>query len=345
VPFDTLWEFFLRTNFMYPDKHKRLAPMLSQIRRTFELANARPNRLFKSVVFARHRDIVGYVSGLRAYRNTWMSQHLAAAAGGRGGRLLNFGLAEYFGQNVDLEYFKIFYRPENRWPARVFGGFASNVSDQQISDLRVLGYFTLPTEPAAIPEAPEIEIIEPSANDLALIERHFVSNERGLILKANDLTRSALGLAELSAEYQALGMERQRRVLLAVDRGLPVAFALAELSSPGLNLSELLSAFSIHFFGAKRTPAVEHALLRSILRLYREAGRQFAVGLVPADQLGRYQHLPLASAKRYVCWTCHRSLYLRFCDHVDRIVQTLLSRQSMRERLQGPGHLHSAFPE
>jgi len=343
APFDKLWQFFLQTNFMYPEKQRKLVPILPDIRRTFHLANARPNRVFKSVVFTRGNDIDGYVSGLRAYRNTWMSQHLAAAGGGRGGRLLNFGLAEYFGQNVDLEYFKIFYRPENRWPARVFGGFARNVDDLQVSDLRIFGYFTLPTEPAVVPPAPEIEVIEPAAGDLALVERHFVASERGLMLRADDLTRGSLGLVELNEEYAKLGLERHRRILLAVDRGVPAGFALAEVSSPGLNLSELLSAFSIHLFEEnERAPQVRHALVRSLLRLYREAGRPFAVGLVPSEHLGRYQHLSLRSVKRYACWTCHRSLYLRFCDHVDRIVEAYLWRQS-RRTAQAAAHTHTAF--
>jgi hypothetical protein len=346
VPFDKLWEFFLRTNFMYPDKEKKLTPLLPEIRRTFDLANARPNPVFKSVVFARDGEVVGYVSGLRAYRNTWMSQHLAASAGGRGGRLLNFGLAEYFGQNVDLEYFKIFYRPENRWPARVFGGFARNVSNRQVSDLRVFGYFTLPTEPEVIPAAPGIEVVEAATSDFACVERHFVASERGgLILRADDLTRSALGLVELNEEYRKLGLERHRRVLLAIDRGTLAGFALAEISSPGLNLSELLSAFSIHLLGeTERTQEVKHALLRSLLKLYRASGRPFAVGLVPSEHLGRYQHLPLRSVKRYACWTCHRALYLRFCDHVDRIVQAFLSRQVKRASIQIAGQAHLAFP-
>jgi hypothetical protein len=343
APFDKLWEFFLKTNFMYPEKQEKLLPILPDIRRTFHRANARPNRVFKSVVFTKGSDVVGYVSGLRAYRNTWMSQHLAAASGGRGGRLLNFGLAEYFGQNVDLEYFKIFYRPENRWPARVFGGFARNVANLQVSDLRVFGYFTLPTEPSVVPPAPEIEIVEPVAGDLAPVERHFVANERGLILRADDLTQGGLRLVELNEEYAKLGLERHRRILLAVDRGAPAGFALAEISSPGLNLSELLSAFSIHLFEEnERTQQVRHALLRSLLQLYREAGRPFAVGLVSPEHLGRYQHLPLRWVKRYACWTCHRSLYLRFCDHVDRIVEAYLWRQS-RRAAQAVGHAHPAY--
>ena len=329
VPFAEVWDFFLRTNFMYPDKLKKLEPILPQIRQTFTSANARANRVFKSVVFTRDQEIVGYVSGLRAYRNTWMSQHLAAAPGGRGGQLLNFGLAEYFSQNIDLEFGKIFFRPENRWPSRVFGGFARRVNDPQISDLRVHTYFTLPTDPQLVPAAAGIEVVEPSTKELRPVERYFVEKERGLLLKANDLTRGALQLGELDAEFAQLGLRRYRRVLLALQRDVPVGFALAELSSPGLNLSELLSAFSIYVFDRVERPGeVERALLRALLQMYRNAGRPFAVGLIPPDHLPRYQYLPLSSIKQYACWTSHRALYFRFLDHIARIVRALKARQA-----------------
>ncbi len=336
VSFEDVWSFFVRTNFMYPDKMLKLRPLLPQIRQTFDSATARTNRLFKSVAFMRDQEIVGYASGLRAYRNTWMNQHLAAAAGGRGGRLLNFGV--YFSQNVDLEYCKIFYRPENRWPARVFGGFARNISDPQISDLRLFSYFTLPTADSdLIPAVPGIEVVEADADQLAIAERHFVAKERGLILKANDLTRSGLQLSELDREFAEIGLQRQRRVLFASERGVPVGFALAELSSPGLNLSELLSSFTLHLLeGVERPHEVERALLRSALEFYRKAGRTFAVGLVEPDQLARYQYLPLGSVKRYACWTCHRSAYLRFCDHIERIIRSLNAREAARALRQTP---------
>jgi hypothetical protein len=222
VSFEDLWDFFVRTKFMYPDKMQKLRPLLPQIRQTFDSATARSNRVFKSVAFMRDQEMVGYASGLRAYRNTWMNQHLAASAGGRGGRLLNFGV--YFSQNVDLEYCKIFYRPENRWPARVFGGFARNISDPQISDLRLFSYFTLPTDSDLIPAVPGIEVVEADADQLAIAERYFVAKERGLILKANDLSRGGLQLSELDREFAEIGLQRRRRVLFASDRGVPVGF-------------------------------------------------------------------------------------------------------------------------
>lgn len=347
VSFNELWNFFRQTKFMYPEKQQRLTPIIPELRQTLERLNSRPTKMFKSVVFIKGGQVVGYVSGLRAYRNTWLSQHLAASQGGQGGRLLNFGLAEYFGQNVDLEYFKIFYRPENRWPARVFGGFARNISDLNLSDLRTYGYFTIESDPDLVPRDRSIEVFEPSDSDLRIVERRFVEMEHGLILKANDLTCSALRMAEIDECYQGLRLHRRRHVLLAMRRHTPVGFALAEVSSPGLNLSELLSAFSIHLLpGAMEYPAaVRSSLLHAVLSLYRKAGRPFAIGLVTPDEVSHYQQFRLQTVKQYRCWTCHRSLYLRFCDYIDRLVQSLMERQRRHTSIRAANRNGGPVPD
>ncbi|HME92445.1 MAG TPA: PilZ domain-containing protein, partial [Myxococcaceae bacterium] len=336
VPFDELWSFFLQTKFLYPQKQQRLAPLLPELRRTLEQLNSRPTKIFKSVVICKGSRIVGYISALRAYENTWLSQHLAAAQGGQAGRLLNFGMVE-FQQNVDLEYFKIFYRPENRWPARVFETFARNISDPNLSDLRTYGYFTLETDGTHIPVDAAIEVFEASERELRIVERRFVEREHGLLLKSDDLTCNALRLSELNQRFEKLGLFRRRRVLLAVHEHEPVGFALAELSSPGLNLSELLSAFSIHLLpgASTRAAAVRNSLLRAVLGVYRNAGRPFAVALVQPDELAQYQAFGARTLKQYRCWTCHRSMYMRYCDHVDRLLQTLMDRQYSRTAAKG----------
>jgi len=99
----------------------------------------------------------------------------------------------------------------------------------------------------------------------------------------------------------------------------------------------LLSSFTLHLLeGVERPHEVERALLRSALEFYRKAGRTFAVALVEPDQLARYQYLPLGSVKRYACWTCHRSAYLRFCDHIERIIRSLNAREAARTLRQTP---------
>ena len=186
---------------------------------------------------ARGGQLVGHVSGVRAYRHTWMAQHLTARPSIHVGHVLNLGAAEYFCQNPDFEFFKIFFHADNSWPARVFGGFARTQRDPQLSELRLYRHLAVRTDaPELRPAAPiGIDVLEAAPDDLATVERYFVERERGLSCARTYLTRQTLQLSALNRDYGALGLYRRRRVLLAMRRNVVVGFALAELSSPGLN--------------------------------------------------------------------------------------------------------------
>jgi hypothetical protein len=330
TPFAELADFFRATGFLYPGKEAALAPIMSDVRHTFEQLYGRPSRLFKSVI-ARHDDaLVGHVSSLRLYQRTWMSQHLAASHARQVSHLLNLGAAEYFGQSPDLEYFRIFFQRDIRWPMRVFGGFARSLRDPAQSDLRQLRHLSLPTDaPLPFEPPPGIEVVEASDDtDLAHVERHFLRHEPALIVRSDDLLRGELGLGRLNRAYARLGLYRRRRVLLALRRGVCVGFALAEVSSPGLNLSEALSLFRIHIVDAGATLAepVHRALLVALQALYRQAGRPHAGGLVRPEAATELARLGLEPDDTWLQWTCHRALYPRFCDHVDRLFAVRLSR-------------------
>src|SRR6185369_1875950 len=103
-------------------------------------------------------------------------------------------------------YHKIFFRPDNAWPARIFGGFARTVVDPRLSDLRTFDYYQLPASWVPTTDVGEnrVEVIEAAGADLSVVERHFVRTERGVLLRADDLTRDGLGLAELNARYREL---------------------------------------------------------------------------------------------------------------------------------------------
>jgi hypothetical protein len=330
VPFAELADFFRATGFLYPAKEAVLAPIMDQVQHTFETLYAQPSRLFKSVVARHDGALAGHVSSIRVYNRTWMSQHLAATSSRHVSHLLNLGAAEYFGQNPDLEYFKIFFQSEIRWPARVFGGFARTLRDTRQSDLRELRHVTLSAVTPLKDAAPgDLEVMEASDEDLALVERHFVAREPSLVLQSDDLLRSTLRLAQLNKQFARLGLYRRRRILLAMKRGVCLGFAMAEVSSPGLNLSEALSMFRIHVTSAGEMVGtdVRSALLHGVQSLYRQAGRAFAGGLIGGDEVASYARLGITPDDTWLVWTCHRALYPRFCDYVDRLFDVLRRRQ------------------
>jgi hypothetical protein len=330
--FDQLWAFLRETRFLFPEKIAGLEPLMKGVRHTLDLLHSHRSRIFKSVVCRDGSRLLGHISGLRAYRDTWMMQHLAALPGRQVGRLLMMGALEYVRQNPDLRYVKAWYFPQSRWPARMFGGFARTIANSELSELRSFLPFTVPVA-WPLPPAPGIEVIEASRGDLPAVESYFVGTERGLLLRADDLLRSAINLSELNSSFRKVGLQRRRRVLLALRRDVPLGFALAEVSSPGLNLSEVLSSFRVFILPNGRDSAseVRSALIIAVLPIYRQAGRLQAVGVMVSEDAAGYAELGIRPAQPWMCWTFDSRLVPAFCEHVDRMFDAVSARRSRAE--------------
>ena len=342
-PAPQLWSFLQESGFLYAKKMEALTPMLATVSETFQRLTTQTGNLFKAVVFHEHRQLYAHTSAVRSHSRTFVVQHLAATSrphGRQGSRAVNLGITEFLAQDQHLDFAKVYFRPDNKWPARVFGGYARRVTDRQLSDLRVLDYLLYPTS-ARLPETPGLRVFEAQPGDLGVGEGHYVASERGLILRSDDLTRGTLSLGAVDREYRAAGLFRLRRTLLAVrPDDTPVGFALCEISSPGLNLSELLSSMRLVVLPAGDAPgmpgaaAVRVALLREALGLYRQAGRPFAPLLkAPGEPDPDCQPL---ERKVYACWTGHRSLLRPFGESLNRTYELLERAQELRKRVRAP---------
>ena len=78
LTFDEVWDVLWRAGFLYPEKVAKLRPVLPEIRQTFGLLLRECNSPLKTLVVRHEGVICGHISMLRAFRRTWMVQHLAA---------------------------------------------------------------------------------------------------------------------------------------------------------------------------------------------------------------------------------------------------------------------------
>jgi hypothetical protein len=329
--FDDLLGFFRRSGYLSPEREQVLAPMMPEVRRTFAALSKRPNRLLKSVVCREGDRIVGHISSVRVYRKTYMIQHLAAALGRQAGLVLSLANAEYLIQNTDFEYIKIWFQSRNRFPSRVFGGFARKLQDPQLCNLKAYAHVTLATDRTRVDDHSDIDVIEASGEELAIVEQHFIGTEAPLLLRSDDLTRRGLNLSEVNAAYRKFGLQRRRRVLLAMHKDVPLGFALVEQSSPGLNLFEALNRFSIHMLpaGAPHDAPARRALLATIQTLYRRGGRTQVSGLLALDEQRQYEAIGIAvDAEQSMCVTTHRTQLRRFFEHMGRLSVPRKSKRS-----------------
>ncbi len=322
LSFDALWCFLRECGFLYPDKEQALRPLMPEIARTLAAALSRPDGPLRTLVFRSEGLLQGHLSALRAYRRTWVVQHLAARKEGPGkleaAKALNVGIIDYLEQLPDAEWLRSWFRPQNRFPARTFGRFARLQFDPHRCDLRTYGYLTAPADADLPSRPPDVAVGNATAADWAEIRRHLVSSGRIAQLAAEDLC-SAPHLVDIDEHYRAVGLTRRREALVARRSGRLLAFALLEISSAGLNFSELTNAFRVH--AVDPDPAGTTALAIAARRRCEELGRPLAIGLAEQPDLAAWGAAGFVLRKEYSCWTMHRSLFRRCADYVQRLYE------------------------
>jgi hypothetical protein len=312
--FEEIWSFLKESGFLYPEKLKHLNE--DEIRKSMSELLDRPNDVFKTWICKVQERIVAHISAIRLFDSTWGVQHLAAAPHRDGlsrARLLNMALTEYCEQHPEIEWVRICYRPTNQWPARVFGTYAQKMVDRELSELRTLSYLVAPTRGVAESTIREITVRPFEPEDLTAIEAYFVSRRRSIQLRSTNISNEGILLDQVNRAYQRFGLFRRREVLVAERRGGLVGFALAEISSPGLNFSELTNTASIHLL--EEDPRVLGSLAAATRALYRAAGRDECIVLADEELVPSMLDYGFSKQKEYCCWTWNRSLWRRFYEH------------------------------
>ncbi len=320
TPFSEIWEFFERSGFVYPDKREGLD--LPGTMRTFERLLSGTNEVYKGTIFVRLGTIHAHVSAIKLYRRTWMLQHLAAQPLGKRpqsvARIMNLALLDYLEQKPEIEWIRVSYRPENRAPARLFTALSRHSPDPALSrtttwtcmrasarmttSVRSSGQSTLTVGPA-------------DDDDLQFVENYFLARGDMSLLQQEDLFADDVELSKVSEEYQRVGLLRRREILVARDGPRLAGFALLEHSSPGLNLSELTSAFRV-FSASFSALDPRPSLLAAVRHRYAELGRDSAIALVEERDAPVFLEAGFEPFRRYAFWTWHRSLYRHFYDHM-----------------------------
>jgi hypothetical protein len=272
----------------------------------------------KTSLVVKDERIEGHASGLRAYRNTWILQHLAALATGKSmmtrGRMLNLAVIEYLEQLPGIEWVKIWFRPTNRWPARVFGGFAKKLADPDRSHLKTYAYMVSPSDGESATDATTI-VRHGGPSDHGAVEAHFVAARESVLLRSDDLTTEHLLLNEVATAYSNFGLVRRRELLVAERAGRFVGSALLEVSSRGLNFSELTNVFRVFTNDGDDRDAKAALIARARAR-YADLGFETAIGLSDPGDVNAFLEQGFSQVKQYSSWTWHRSQYQAFCEHV-----------------------------
>ena len=251
VDMEELWNFFFKTGFIYPSKYVSIQSYKEEFKRTYEKLYLRSPSIARHFIFQDRGVIFGHMSMIRSYAETWLIHHHAADRSGYGmaGVAVLDQVSQYINEfqlhrSTHMDYVMCYYRQENRFPSRVFGGVARDVANPKGSSIDAFAYLHLPEFEGEGSEP--YQILPVQREDMAELSRFYEKTSGGLSLDAMNLTPDAGPEDEIDREYERNGFTRGKTVFALKQNGSLKAVIVLSVSGLGLNLSNLTNC--VHVF-------------------------------------------------------------------------------------------------
>src|SRR5712664_2725427 len=338
-----IFALYERAGFLYPEKAARLTPHLKQVRDNWRRMLRAGDSLLYVLTAGDKKSGRASIAVWRTTHHGWTSQHLVSENNPMASRAVMLaGTAASILRGID-ESHQNWFRPENRFPSRVFGSMVQTIG-QSLSSVQRHMYFALP-KISSLPSRERVRIVpyQPSHEEaLALI----ASVARGSIYVSVEQLTPDPELTEVDQLYREVGLRRSRRVWLAYReyKDEPIGAVIAYRGPLGLNFSYIENRCDLLLHPTLPDADVED-VVAALLRASSSAYKDFELDTIPviAEEIGAPALLQLgAEFVRHYCqgaWL--QKGQLRFYRHIDGFYSRLLERaekHSMQPTLIGHGH-------
>ncbi len=249
---EALWDFLFETGFIYPSKYALIEKNKKAIKETYAKLYTRSPDIARHFVYQDNGVILGHMAMIRFWENSWLIHHHAArkSALNRAGLVVldqigRFGHDSFRIRGMHMDYLVCYYRPQNRFPKRVFGGVCRYIDDPKGCSLDPFAFLKAAGtggSPTALPAGWQLETA--STEDLKDLSFFYERISGGLLLKAMDLDPANAQEQGLSHEFRKHGFKRERHLLALRKDGCPKALMTVNVSDIGLNLSDLTHCIS-----------------------------------------------------------------------------------------------------
>lgn len=323
VDMDALWNFFFATGFIYPEKYAFFEANKEEIKRVYEKLYGQSPHIARHFIYQDRGVILGHMAMMRFFENSWLIHHHAASkeesmrAGvavlNQIGRFINDSHSIH---SMHMDYVVCYYRPDNKFPDRVFGGLARSLKAPKECSLDTFAYFHYHPEGQLTKEMPSPWTVKAADKDdlleLAYFYRH---TSGGLMLEALDLTPDPAVCLALADEYRKLGFKKERLLFALKKEGELKAIAVVNISDIGLNMSNLTNCPTIIALDYDVDADILSFFLTYITTKYD--GSELPVLLYPATHAMK---CAIPTEKLYTLWV----LNMQYTDHYFRYLEKLI---------------------
>jgi len=258
---DALWEFFFETGFLYPKKYRLIQPQRAQFKETYKKLYQDNPGIARHFTYQKNGRIFGHISMVRAYDRAWMIHHHAAKSmeSKRTGFMVLKQIMHYLNDmhrlpSASMDYTICYFRPENKFPDRVFGGFARELKNPRGCSLDLFAYlpYTRLSLGTKLPEG--WTLTQSSERDLWEFEHFYMSQSGGLLLDAMGMRHTGVRQNSLQKTYAEMGLTRSWQTYSLKSNEKLCALLVVNHSDLGFNLSELLNGIKVLVANSKALP-------------------------------------------------------------------------------------------
>ncbi|MBW2603609.1 MAG: PilZ domain-containing protein [Deltaproteobacteria bacterium] len=327
VDMDALWNFFFDSGFIYPQKYVFLEENKEKIKATYKMLYTQDQKIARHFIYQDKDRILGHLAMIRFYSNTWLIHHHAAdrsvslkagiAVLNQIGRFIND--SHHF-CSIRMNYAFCYFRPENRFPNRVFGGVFKSIGDPKGCSLDTFAYFhcrKTSNDESGLDRP--WDLMEAQSEDLFELQKFYEYSSGGIMLDAMELDEGE-AIDELSMKYQQLGLKREKYVFSLKRDGKLKAVAIINISDVGLNLADLTS--NIKVIVVDSSELTKDILYSALSRLSKKFEQDEIPVLVYPVSYVEKNSIPYE--KLYNLWT----LNMQYTDHYFKYLDRLMGGSS-----------------
>src|SRR2546430_4803126 len=328
-----IFALYEHTGFLYPEKAARLFPHLGKVRENWRRMLSADESLLYVLTAGDKKRGRASLAVWRTTHHGWMSQHLVCENNPYASRAVMLAAAAgAIRKGADLSA-QNWFRPENRFPARVFGSMVQTIGES-LSSVQRHAYFALPRT-LSLPTEKRIRVVPYDASHQeALLE--IASAARGSIyIMAEELPQD-VEFNSVDELYRRVGLRRTRHVWLAyrANKEEPIAATTAYPGQPAVKFSYLENRCDLLLqptLPESEVSEVASALLSASSAAYKD----FELDEIPviAEEMATHVLFKLgAEFLRHYCqgiWL--KNGHPRFYRHVDGFYSKLLARMEKQE--------------
>lgn len=326
IDLDDLWDFFFETGFIYPSKYAQLHKNKVEVRATYEKLYTRSPEIARHFIYQDNGTILGHMAMVRFWKGAWLTHHHAArkSALNRAGLMVLDQISRlvydsYRLRSMHMDYLVCYYRPQNKFPNRIFGGVAGYINNPKgcsVDSFAFLKHTHLNNSQAALPASWQVRPL--TDEDLCDLEYFYEKASGGLMLKALDMEPHTFKDDSLSAEFAANGFRRERHLFALTQDDRLQAVLIAYLSDIGLNLSDLTHCVQALVLDPQ--DLTSEILLASLRQVCRATGQSEVPALIYPLSYAEKQSIPFE--KIYNLWIIHNhSQFEYYFKYLNRLLR------------------------